>query len=221
MHTHYSGCSLQGNASRRLALVTQVPSIPLAVGYQKKKACICLSHVLQELNISLHLPLWTSSKLYSGLQGDLGLAAWCGGARLRYLLCSVSVPLTGNIRRREARAGSCLLFLLHTSLQDFIILQVNKWELGGQQDVSSTAGSFICGAPFFDREEAPGYKTNSCERGDGRTRTGYSNKHWLPLECWDADIWPLLTKGWVNLWLYINKAFITLPGLRQNWATTP
>lgn len=56
MHTHYTVCSLQGNAVYRSALATQVPSLPLAVGYQNKNACICLGHVLQELRSSF-LPI--------------------------------------------------------------------------------------------------------------------------------------------------------------------
>lgn len=41
-------------------------------------------------------------------------AGWRGGSRFCYLCCSVSETVTGYIRRREARAGSCLLFLSHT-----------------------------------------------------------------------------------------------------------
>lgn len=129
MHTHYSGCSLQGNTAHRLALVTQVPSFPLAVGYQKKK-CLHLSQpCVTRIKHFSSATLVNQQQIIFRVAGRPWagwLAGWRGGARLRYLLCSVSVPLTGYIRRREARAGSCLLFLLHTSLQDFIILQVNK-----------------------------------------------------------------------------------------------
>lgn len=32
-------------------------------------------------------------------------------------------------------------------------------------------------------------------REDGRTRMGHSGEPWLPVECWDADLWVLLMEG--------------------------
>lgn len=106
--------------------------------------------VLQELNISPLFPVWTTCKLYSGLQKDLGQAGFCD-SRLCYLHCSVSVLMTDYIRQREARAGSCFLFLTHTSLQDFIILQTNRRDLWRQQQNS------LCPA-HHDLKEVSGHK---------------------------------------------------------------
>lgn len=41
-HAYYTVCSLQGNTVYLLALATQVPFLPLSVGYQNKNTCICL-----------------------------------------------------------------------------------------------------------------------------------------------------------------------------------
>lgn len=51
-----------------------------------------------------------------------------------------------------------------------------------------------------DLKEAPGHRwKREEERMGGQERTGHSYEPWLPVECWDTDLWAVLTEGGVNL----------------------
>lgn len=124
---------------------------------------------------------------------------------LSALFCSV--PLTGYIKKREARAGSCLLFLSQTS--DFIILQDNPRELGGQQqrsDSNQTPDVRDCSAwpKWGARLQTEGGRKDG-KTGENRTFRRVLVAVWM-LGCWfmgDSDIgrgYPHKTRCSLHFW---------------------
>lgn len=86
-HAYYTVCSLQGNTVYCLALATQVPSLPLSVGYQNKNACICLGQRYKNLTFLLFSPCGPAANYILGCRKTLGWLA--GAAALGSVICAV------------------------------------------------------------------------------------------------------------------------------------
>lgn len=195
-------CSLQSNAVYHLALVTQVPSLPLSVGYQNQK---CLCPELQELNISPFNP--QAANYIQGCRETLGLLAdwlvWRLSTPLSVLFCLCAfdrLHQTEGSQSRELPSVS----LTHITLGLYHITSQYK-------RTQRTAGSLLNHQVPYIQQSSPqpkggaGPQIKECGSGDGRTRTGHSNKPRLPVECWDADLWVILMERWANLRLSIKQ----------------
>lgn len=148
----YAVCSLEGIVWPWLH---RCFSSPRLIGYQNENACICLGQCKENETFLLHSPCEPVANYTQGCRETLEPREATPAAQpARYLLCSVSAPLTGYIKWREARAGSCLLFLSHThhskTLSYYKSIQENSPE------VSSTTRTLISSAALHDQKEVPG-----------------------------------------------------------------
>lgn len=102
---HYTVCSLQGNTVYRLALATQVPSLPLSVGYQNKMLAFVLANATRIKHFSF-VPLVNQRQIiFRAAERPWAgwLARWRLSAPLSALFCLCASDRLHQTERSQSR----------------------------------------------------------------------------------------------------------------------
>lgn len=132
-----------------------MPSLLLSIGYQNKNAFISLSHCYKNETFFFCSPREPAANYTQGCRETLEPRAATPASQLAlYLLCSVSVPLTGYINGGKPEQGAVFCFF-HThhsrSLSYYASIQ------GNLQEVSPTSRSLISSTAPRSLQESLGH----------------------------------------------------------------